>query len=65
MLTISPPIHAAQGDYYRKLAQAADDYLEAFEPPGYWLGQGAAAPGFPGQLQPEDFRTGPPWPMGR
>jgi conjugative relaxase-like TrwC/TraI family protein len=57
MLTISPPIHAAQGDYYLKLAQADDYYLDASEPPGFWLGQGAAALGLRGQLQPEDFRT--------
>jgi conjugative relaxase-like TrwC/TraI family protein len=57
MLTISPPIHAGQGDYYLKLAQADDYYLDASEPPGVWLGQGAAALGLRGQLQPEDFRT--------
>lgn len=57
MLTISPPIHAAQGDYYLKLAQADDYYLDASEPPGFWLGQGAAALGLSGQLRPEDFRT--------
>lgn len=57
MLTISPPLKAGQGDYYLKLAQADDYYLDASEPPGFWLGRGAAALGLSGEVVPEDFRA--------
>ena len=57
MLSISPPIRAAQGEYYLKLAKADDYYLDASEPPGFWLGQGAAALSLIGEIKPDDFRT--------
>jgi conjugative relaxase-like TrwC/TraI family protein len=57
MLTISPPIHASQGEYYLKLAASDDYYLDASEPPGFWLGQGAEALRLKGQLNPDDFRS--------
>lgn len=57
MLSISPPIRAAQGEYYLKLAKADDYYLHASEPPGFWLGQGAAALSLIGEVKPDDFRT--------
>jgi conjugative relaxase-like TrwC/TraI family protein len=56
MLTISPPIRASQGDYYLSLAAVDDYYMDAAEPPGFWLGQGAAALGLAGEVRPDDFR---------
>jgi conjugative relaxase-like TrwC/TraI family protein len=56
MLTISPPIHASQGDYYLNLAAKDDYYLDASEPPGFWLGEGAEALNLVGEVKADDFR---------
>ncbi len=57
MLSVSKPIKAGQGDYYLSLSTADDYYLEGTEPPGFWLGEGAAALGLSGEVQPEQFRN--------
>ena len=57
MLTISKAIKAGQGEYYLSLAATDDYYLSGHEPPGYWLGPGAAALGLEGQLEQDHFRN--------
>ncbi len=57
MLTIGKAIKAGQGEYYLSLASTDDYYLSGHEPPGYWLGQGAAELSLAGELQPEHFRN--------
>src|SRR5207244_2936051 len=56
MLTISKPIKAGQGEYYLSLAATDDYYLSGHEPPGLWLGEGAPALGFEGNIEPDHFR---------
>jgi conjugative relaxase-like TrwC/TraI family protein len=57
MLSISKPIRAGNGEYYLSLAATDDYYLDAQEPPGFWLGGGAAALGLPRHLEPKHFRN--------
>lgn len=56
MLTLSKAIKAAQGEYYLSLAGVDDYYTAGSEPPGYWLGSGAAALGLDGELDKDQFR---------
>lgn len=56
MLTISKAIQAGQGEYYLALAGVDDYYTAGTEPPGYWLGRGAAALGLAGEVHREHFR---------
>lgn len=58
MLSVSKPIRGAgQGEYYLSLARE-DYYLDTKgEPPGYWIGQGAAAFGLTGTIVREEFRN--------
>ena len=56
MLTMSKAIQAGQGEYYLSLAGVDDYYAAGTEPPGYWLGRGAAALGLGGELNQEHFR---------
>ncbi len=58
MLSISKPIKgSAQCEYYLNLASRDDYYLDAEEPPGFWLGDGANALGLEGQVDEEAFRN--------
>ena len=58
MLSISEPIRAGNGEYYLSLAATDDYYLKGDqEPPGFWLGNGAAELGLVGKLEPEAFRN--------
>lgn len=57
MLTISKPFKGAgQGDYYLNLARE-DYYLSGGEPPGRWLGRGAAGLSVSGTVEAEAFRN--------
>ena len=49
MLSISPPIAAAQGGYFGSLARE-DYYTEGGEPPGRWIGCGLSALGLSGEV---------------
>ena len=57
MLSISKAIKAGGGEYYLSLAGSDDYYLKGTEPPGFWLGTGAAALGLSGEVQPDSFRN--------
>ncbi len=54
MLTLSK-MSGGQGQYYLELARE-DYYLKGGEPPGYWLGEGAASFGLVGKVDKEDLR---------
>lgn len=56
MLSISKAITSTgQANYYLDLASRDDYYLEAEEPPGFWLGRGAQALGLSGTVTREAF----------
>lgn len=55
MLSISPPIAAAQGSYFGGLARE-DYYTEGGEPPGIWCGRGLGALGLAGKVDSEVFQ---------
>ncbi|MGE3313124.1 MAG: MobF family relaxase [Limisphaerales bacterium] len=58
MLSISKAIKGGgQGEYYLNLASSDDYYLDAEEPPGFWLGQGARALGLEGTIDQDQFRN--------
>ena len=56
MLTISKAIKAGQGEYYLSLAGVDDYYTAGTEPPGYWIGRGAAEFGLDGEFDKDQFR---------
>lgn len=55
MFSISAMSGASQGEYYLRLA-ADSYYRRGSEPPGQWMGQGAAALGLSGAVDPSPFR---------
>ncbi len=55
MLSISAPLGAGQGEYYANLA-SEDYYLGGGEPPGQWVGEGAAKLGLSGEIDSDQFR---------
>jgi conjugative relaxase-like TrwC/TraI family protein len=57
MLSISPPMRGSgQGNYYLELA-CEDYYLQGGEPPGRWIGKGAARFNLSGEVRKEAFRN--------
>ena len=57
MLSISKPFKGAgRANYYLNLARE-DYYLNDHEPPGHWLGEGAALFGLPELVAGDDFRN--------
>ena len=58
MLSISKAIKGhGQAEYYIGLASSDDYYLDAEEPPGFWLGAGAEALGLTGLVIKDQFRN--------